>query len=817
MSSKKVQQDSLVKAKAALFMIANAMIVHEALVAGGSVKGLHPLSSIDTKDPVKWLEQEWENILKITNDYEPIFKPALKLLKILPRHPYLMKIIVEMSGKAGKAVSTMAVFKQDLAGRLYHTLLLRKIAKSLATYYTSIQAATLLARLAFSTLNSVDWSNLEAISRLCVADFACGSGTLLSAAYTEIMDRYIASSQQPNLKDLHKVLLENVLWGFDVLDYAVHLASATLVLRDPRMSISHTNTFVLPLGIRQGSYVYLGSLDLIDKGDYLTFPLIQLWLGSTTPLPEKATIEKIDSTRFQMPKPDIVIMNPPFARTGNVGKSVLFGHLREAERREVLDKLRELGEELRKKLHLSSGFGRAGLASYFLLKSYMALKDQGVLAFVLPRVFLSGSDWAPVREFLIKGGEYAYVVVSDDPKNYWAWSENTNLSEILLVYKKTRSQKELKTAVAFVRKRPRSALEARVLADLIINASKNTGVSSGGYSQTKIVKLESPSQTIPSLPMGAMPPILAYTYTVDRKIIEEVADKNLNLAIGFHTAELSSAAYWLYKQHSFLTAQLPLKTLPDYLSEWMAELDVCFGQERVKRGGHKKPQDYIGYDVRQVKDKCLDKGNIPIKALMEINKDTFSSLEVPHSSLKLTHVPRECFCRAGRLHIPGVARFWLKTIGVISAYTPEPSISQVTWTIPLSLEDAKVQALWLNTTPGLLHVLSLRQDSKGGFVQIKKEILGNLLLLDVGRLETSQKEDLLRIADILNGKRLPRLFDQFNEATKKQGIRYFLDKNFLKLFGVDIEKDDIAWQKMKELYEQLAEETLLEYSTKYPI
>jgi hypothetical protein len=100
MSSKKVQQDSLIKAKAALFMIANAMIVHESLVAGGSVKGLHPLSSIDTKDPVKWLEQEWDNILKITNDYEPIFKPALKLLKILPRHPYLMKIIVEMSGKA---------------------------------------------------------------------------------------------------------------------------------------------------------------------------------------------------------------------------------------------------------------------------------------------------------------------------------------------------------------------------------------------------------------------------------------------------------------------------------------------------------------------------------------------------------------------------------------------------------------------------------------------------------------------------------------------------------------------------------------------
>jgi hypothetical protein len=115
--------------------------------------------------------------------------------------------------------------------------------------------------------------------------------------------------------------------------------------------------------------------------------------------------------------------------------------------------------------------------------------------------------------------------------------------------------------------------------------------------------------------------------------------------------------------------------------------------------------------------------------------------------LELTHVPLECFCRAGRLHIPGVACFWLVTVGVVAAYTEEPIIPQVTWTVPVSLEEAKIQALWLNTTPGLLHILSLRQDSKGGYVQVKKETLRNLLLLDVKKLTYEQKKSLLDLVD----------------------------------------------------------------------
>jgi hypothetical protein len=790
--------DILTEVKTALFMIANAMIVHEALASSGVVKHLNPLVGVDGKDPCGWFKQEWDKILK--TNYGPIFEPALKLLEAIPSHPQLSSILLEMARVAREAVSTMAVFKQDLAGRLYHTLLLRDIAKSLATYYTSIPAATLLARLAFNILDSVDWSEISSISKLCVADFACGSGTLLSAAYTEMVDKYIVSSAQPDLKNIHKVLLEEVLWGFDVLDYALHLASATLVLRDPRISITHTNTFVLPLGVIDG-VAYLGSLDLeVWEDDHIVFPIAKTLYGVPKKKPEEATIKGKVQTGFKMQRPDVVIMNPPFARTGNVGKSVLFGYMPDAERKEVLDKLRKLGESMRNKLPLSSGFGRAGEAAYFLLKSFTALKNRGVLAFVLPRVFLSGSDWSSVREFIVKKGWLAHIIVSDDPKKYWAWSENTNLSEILLVYKK--SCKNSKTTVTFVRRRPESALEAKILADRIMNITQRLQTTSSGlgYSRTEIVKV------------GGS--VLAFVYVVDEKIIKDVSGANLNLALGFHTAELSSMAYMLYKQHELLGVKLPLKPLPQYLLERRAELDKCFekSKKRKKSKGVREFEDYIGYDVAQVRRKCLDKGHIPVKVLMEINMDTFSSIEIDPHFLNSTRVPLECFCRAGRLHIPGVARFRLTTIGVVAACTEEPTISQVTWTVPMSLEEAKIQALWLNTTPGLLHILSLRQDSAGGYVQIKKETLRSLLLLDDKRLSYEQRKALLDLVDKTRKIKMDRLANQLEEASRKQGIRYKIDKVFLKLFGLDVEEDLEAWQKMKEIYEQLANETLLQWS-----
>jgi hypothetical protein len=85
--------------------------------------------------------------------------------------------------------------------------------------------------------------------------------------------------------------------------------------------------------------------------------------------------------------------------------------------------------------------------------------------------------------------------------------------------------------------------------------------------------------------------------------------------------------------------------------------------------------------------------------------------------------------------------------------------------------------------------------------------------LDVKRLTNEQKTTLVELADKVRKVKMNRLAYQLQEATKKQGVRYEIDRVFLEIFGLDIEKDDLAWSKMKEIYEGLADETLLRPTT----
>ncbi|MCG8458700.1 MAG: hypothetical protein MI919_20665, partial [Holophagales bacterium] len=62
--------------------------------------------------------------------------------------------------------------------------------KLLAAYYTSIPASTLLAGLALAPAKwtNWDWSSVDAVNNIRVVDPACGTGTLLMAAYRQHLE-----------------------------------------------------------------------------------------------------------------------------------------------------------------------------------------------------------------------------------------------------------------------------------------------------------------------------------------------------------------------------------------------------------------------------------------------------------------------------------------------------------------------------------------------------------------------------------------------------------------------------------------------------
>ena len=69
----------------------------------------------------------------------------------------------------------------DLTGAVFQRLIVDR--KFLAAYYTTPAAAALLAGLAIDaeeTPSGQPWSDVTGIEALRIADFACGTGTLLS-------------------------------------------------------------------------------------------------------------------------------------------------------------------------------------------------------------------------------------------------------------------------------------------------------------------------------------------------------------------------------------------------------------------------------------------------------------------------------------------------------------------------------------------------------------------------------------------------------------------------------------------------------------
>src|SRR5437870_3219384 len=75
----------------------------------------------------------------------------------------------------------------DLTGAVFQRLIADR--KFLAAYYTTPPSAALLAGLAIrqgASPAGKPWSDTEALKHMRIADFACGTGTLLSAAYQRL-------------------------------------------------------------------------------------------------------------------------------------------------------------------------------------------------------------------------------------------------------------------------------------------------------------------------------------------------------------------------------------------------------------------------------------------------------------------------------------------------------------------------------------------------------------------------------------------------------------------------------------------------------
>ena len=291
-------------------IMANAMVFHD------RIADLHseilPLSRLwreDADNPQGRVSEAWDRILEI--NYWPIFAVARDIVNLLPSHA-AAQILEHLRTTAHRIRSTGANVAHDLTGRVFQRLIVDR--KYLATFYTLPASAALLARLAVDKLDGVDWSDADAIGRLRVGDFACGTGALLSAVYEQFATRHEQAGGAP--ASLHKAMMEDVLYGCDVMPSAIHITSSTLSGREPNVGFGGSRLYNMPYGRQSDGTVAIGSLELLKSSSVMTLfntndPAMRT--GSTGEETAARVLVDVQDESF-----DIVIMNPPFTRATRV-------------------------------------------------------------------------------------------------------------------------------------------------------------------------------------------------------------------------------------------------------------------------------------------------------------------------------------------------------------------------------------------------------------------------------------------------------------------------------------------------------------------
>lgn len=183
---KQSRQQSEQTTKMAMAIVANALTFHATIAGKDGVKPLSKLNGAGGKPSRRKVLEAWDYIVNEIN-YYPIFSIASEILAHVP-DGVAQDVLESLVDVAEDIVNNLGATSQhDFSGRLFQKLI--EDRKFLATFYTLPTSAILLAELAISRMGT-DWTDKRAVTGLRVADFACGTGALLNAAYGSMMARY---------------------------------------------------------------------------------------------------------------------------------------------------------------------------------------------------------------------------------------------------------------------------------------------------------------------------------------------------------------------------------------------------------------------------------------------------------------------------------------------------------------------------------------------------------------------------------------------------------------------------------------------------
>ncbi|MEM4140020.1 MAG: N-6 DNA methylase [Nitrososphaeria archaeon] len=687
------------------------------------------------------LKQYFDKVLEI--NYKTVF--SYNVVEWIPSNfTRELKIIINVI----KGLSPEKV-RGDLLGTIFHDLVPFEIRKSVAAFYTNILAAELLANLVIDRWDSK------------VADFACGSGGLLVAAYRrkkELLER-----ERPFKQEDHKKFIEKDLLGIDIMPFAANIAACHLALQSPehftnKVQIAVWDSTELKPGkkiptVARLETVLTGQTGLeiyIDKEPKEVKGVV--FLGEE--LPEEIVLEPYD----------VVIMNPPFTRHERIPK-------------EYKEKLYSRFEDYKDVIHPKMGY-----FGFFILLSDRFINKDGKIGLVLPATLLRVKACEGIRKLLSKKYHIECIIATSQRS---AFSESVMFREILLIAKKGEPKLGMNTKIIVLKKLPKTSYEVNNLSKMIkqqnnnfeddkllvriINSEdliKNSSnwfkfLSTGCYELLELKdKLLSGNKLTP-------------LYSIAK--LERCFLKNLRIedftAFILHDKLRSEKRtdVWIIDEERPVEKELIVK---HKIYNFKVKIPTTVLVKGLRRLSHVNK-----LDVTMISDYVIIKwfDNITKLVRMTVGKE----LNEVKNSIKLwekEYNNRKCNIILAR-------RFDISAPGthLLAYYCEEEFIGAGLWSLKgVTKEEAKILSLWFNSTLNILQWIIERGESRGAWLSMEDYMLSEMLVPQTRQFNDQEREELLNTFEKVRNIEFPCILDQLKT---KYWARVLIDKTWLKILG----------------------------------
>ena len=421
------------------------------------------------RDVIGAYRRAWDTILAL--DYKPVFQTAIAGLDAPGAESNWSAAVRIVADAALSLARDIAGGRQDVMGRLFHRVL--DTARYDGSFYTGTAGAALLAALAVRPSDR-DWSDPAALRGFAAIDPAAGTGTLPIAVAARIRD--LAPQTETAQDALSKSLVEDMLHAYDVNLTAAHMAATTMGLMSPTTEFSRMNVHRVRLGPTRE---YTGADGEARKRDVSVGSLeyLDTKLFPTEGWPVHGLAGQVDSgedANHEMPDADLFVMNPPFTRD-----SLRFDQFSRQDELEI--KKRE------DKLLARTPAHRSNAAGGFIALAQRKLREGGRLALILPSVGAQNKSGEPIRKSLAATMHIEFVVAVKDPDDL-AFSENTEISEMIVVATQGKPDPSATTKFVKILRNPRTPAQAISMGEAILRGETRSEFTISDWPQKRMLE-----------------------------------------------------------------------------------------------------------------------------------------------------------------------------------------------------------------------------------------------------------------------------------------------------------------------------------------